>query len=71
MKSGTGVTYYHNGSGTYPVLGDKIYKKPHGNKIYLADAGNYHIVDGVAHKNLVVGADKATKLTQVTLVLTC
>tara|TARA_Y100000401_G_scaffold100711_1_gene89746 strand:- start:281 stop:670 length:390 start_codon:yes stop_codon:yes gene_type:complete len=70
--AGTGVTYYHDGSGTYPAPGDKMYKKPHANPRYLVDIGNYHILDGTTHKNItVLSASKTSKDTQVALVTTC
>jgi len=54
LKATKMQTYYHNGSGTVPVVGDTIYAKPHANKRYILSGGNYQVLDGKARKSITV-----------------
>ena len=63
MKSPSFVTYYHNGCGTIPVVGDTIYAKPHANKRYILGAGNYQILDNKTRKSITVNKQGAVTAT--------
>ena len=41
----TSITYYHNGSGTYPVAGDFVFTNASGSSI-LSPGGNYKMGSG-------------------------
>tara|TARA_R110000824_G_scaffold260155_1_gene448797 strand:- start:4 stop:351 length:348 start_codon:yes stop_codon:yes gene_type:complete len=66
LKAPSMVTYYHNGSGTVPGVGDSIYAKPHANKRYILSSGNYQVLDGKTRKSITTNRSGA-----VTAVATC